>query len=150
MVPGVAGVTLRLGPMTLRVLGPGPRDRALPPEDDPNHRAVVATVTDGRTVVLLPADAESDVTASLPLPRATLLKVAHHGSADAGLPAVLERVRPRIAVAEVGVHNTYGHPAPGTMTTLERVVPVVARTDRDGTVVVTVRGDRLDVRRHAP
>lgn len=149
-VPAVAGIVLRVGPMTLRVLGPPARDPALPPDGNPNDRAVVATVTDGGTAALLPADAESDVTAALPLPRATLLKVAHHGSADPGLPALLERVRPRVAVMEVGAHNLYGHPAPATSEALERAVPVVARTDRDGTVVVTVRGNRLDVQRHAP
>ena len=148
-VPAVAGIVLRVGPMALRVLGPAARDRALPPAGDPNDRAVVATVTDGGTVALLPADAESDITAALPLPRATLLKVAHHGSADPGLPALLERVRPRVAVMEVGARNTYGHPASGTTAALARAVPVVARTDRDGTVIVTVHGDRLDVRRHA-
>jgi len=150
IVPAVAGVALRVGPMTLRVLGPPARDPTLPPDGDPNDRAVVSAVTDGGVVALLPADAESDVTASLALPRAALLKVAHHGSADPGLSALLERVRPQVAVMEVGARNTYGHPAPATSAALERAVPVVARTDRDGTVVVTVHGDRLEVQRHAP
>ena len=39
---------------------------------------------DGRFDLLLPADAESDVTAALALPHVEVLKVSHHGSADAG------------------------------------------------------------------
>ena len=90
------------------------------------------------------------MTAPLSLPRVALLKVAHHGSADAGLPALLARLRPQVAVMEVGAHNTYGHPAPATVAALDAVVPAVGRTDRDGTVVVTARAGVLRVLRHAP
>ncbi len=149
-VEAVAGTVLRIGPMTLRVLSPPARDPAAAPAGDPNDRAVVATVTDGPATVLLTADAESDVTAPLALPRVDLLKVAHHGSADPGLPRLLQRLRPRVAVMEVGARNTYGHPAPATLAALAAAVPAVARTDRDGTVVVTARGGALRLRRHAP
>ena len=70
---------------------------------------------DGAFDLLLPADAESNVTAGLELPRVEALKVAHHGSADEGLPAMLERTAPRVAAIEVGEDNTYGHPAPSTL-----------------------------------
>ena len=42
------------------------------------------------------------------------MKVPHHGSADPGLPEVLERLRPEVAAIEVG-ENDYGHPAPSTL-----------------------------------
>jgi competence protein ComEC len=41
--------------------------------------------------------------------------------------------------------NTYGHPAPSTLATLRATVPVVRRTDRDGTVRLGVRGERVRV-----
>jgi competence protein ComEC len=66
-----------------------------------------------------------------------VLKVAHHGSADEGLAALVERLRPQAAVIEVGAGNPYGHPAPTTMATLRRNVPHLFRTDRDGEVTVT-------------
>ena len=50
----------------------------------------------------LPADAESDVTGPLPLHAVDVLKVAHHGSEDEGLPALLERLRPRRRDRESG------------------------------------------------
>jgi competence protein ComEC len=83
--------------------------------------------------VLLTADAESDVLARLDLDRVDVLKVPHHGSADPGLPSLLERLDPLVAGIEVGAGNTYGHPAPATLRAL-RVVPRVVRTDRDGSV----------------
>jgi competence protein ComEC len=47
-------------------------------------------------------------------------------------------------VIEVGAHNTYGHPTPATLTAL-RTVPIVRRTDRDGTVRLRVRDGRMAV-----
>ena len=89
--------------------------------------------------VLLPADAESEVTAALPLPRVEVLKVAHHGSADPGLGALLERLRPAAAVIPVGAHNRVRPPAPGDdARRCARPVPRVYRTDRDGDVTLTL------------
>jgi competence protein ComEC len=101
-------------------------------------------VRDGAFDLLLTADAESNVTAGVDLPVVDALKVAHHGSDDPGLPDLLERLRPKIAVIEVGAHNTYGHPTPATLAAL-RTVPIVRRTDRDGMVRVRVRDGRMRV-----
>jgi competence protein ComEC len=100
----------------------------------------VALASAGPFDLLLTADAESDVTGALDLPDLEALKVAHHGSDDPGLPALLERIRPDIAAIEVGRHNTYGHPTPSTLAELHRAVPQVVRTDRDGTVRLHVMG----------
>jgi competence protein ComEC len=137
-----AGQVLEIGALRFRVLWPPVAPLDWQPDGDPNDRAVVAHVQDGAFDLLLPADAESDVTAALDLPHAEALKVAHHGSADDGLPALLERVRPQIAAIEVGEHNTYGHPAPSTLGAL-RTVPNVVRTDRDSTVRLHVAGGAM-------
>jgi competence protein ComEC len=136
---------IRLGPIRLRILWPPPPDGPL--IGDPNERAVVARAEVGSFSLLLTADAESDVTAPLELAPVTVLKVAHHGSADPGLPALLARLHPRIAAIEVGRHNTYGHPAPSTLVALRRAVPTVVRTDRDGTVRLHVLRNRMWVQR---
>ena len=101
---------------------------------------MVALASAGPFDLLLTADAESDVTGPLALPDLEALKVAHHGSADAGLPALLARTRPEFAAIEVGRGNTYGHPTPSTLAALHRSVPRVVRTDRDGTVRLHVTG----------
>ncbi|MEA2149569.1 MAG: competence protein ComEC [Solirubrobacteraceae bacterium] len=138
-----AGQVLRAGPIELRVLWPR-RDPAAPPGAEPNDRATVILLRDGAFDLLLTADAESNVTAGLQLPVVDALKVAHHGSDDPGLPGLLHRLRPRVAVVEVGRNNTYGHPTPATLGAL-RAVPVVRRTDRDGTVRLTVRDGRMAI-----
>jgi competence protein ComEC len=143
-VAAQAGQVLTLGGIRMRLLWPPPAEPGFRPEGDPNNRAVVALVQAGDFDLLLPADAESDVTAALDLPDVDALKVAHHGSADEGLPALLERTRPEFAAIEVGKANTYGHPAPSTLNAL-RVVDHVYRTDRDGTVRLRVRNGVITV-----
>jgi competence protein ComEC len=69
------------------------------------------------------------------------MKVSHHGSRDAGLPEVLKRLHPQVAAIEVGRGNSYGHPTPETLAALNAAVPHVFRTDRDGTVTLTVAPD---------
>jgi competence protein ComEC len=128
-----AGQVLRLGPLALRVLWPPPAAAASHAGEDPNQRAIVLEADADGTRTLLTADAESDVLGRLPLRGVDVLKVSHHGSADPGLPALLARLHPRVAGIEVGARNTYGHPAPSTLAALA-AVPVVVRTDRDGTV----------------
>jgi competence protein ComEC len=136
-----AGEIVALGGIRLRILWPPPPSGPL--TGDPNERAVVARAEVGRFSMLLTADAESDVTGPLDLAPVDVLKVAHHGSADPGLPALLARLHPRIAAIEVGRHNTYGHPAPATVAALRRAVPTVVRTDRDGTVRLHVAGAKM-------
>jgi competence protein ComEC len=138
-----AGQVLRAGPLEQRVLWPR-RVPAAPPGAEPNDRATVIHVRDGAFDLLLTADAESNVTAGLDLPVVDALKVAHHGSDDPGLRGLLRRLRPRVAVIEVGRRNLYGHPTAATLVAL-RQVPVVRRTDRDGTVRLTVRDGRMRI-----
>jgi len=143
-----AGQVVRAGPIRLDVLWPPREPAAAQMGADPNARAIVAVLSDGAFRMLLTADAESDVTGPLALPRVDVLKVAHHGSDDPGLPALLARLRPSLAAIEVGAHNTYGHPSPTTLAAL-RSVPGVVRTDLDGTVRVVVNGGRMVVQAHA-
>lgn len=145
-----AGEVLRAGPLRIRILSP----RADAPTTamtgaDPNQRAVVAVADVGQMHVLLTADAESDVLDRLDLGQVDILKVSHHGSADAGLPALLERLHPRLAAIEVGAHNTYGHPVPSTVDALRAAGAAVYRTDLDGTIRVTADHGALLVQTNA-
>ena len=94
--------------------------------------------------LLLSADAESGSLLPLDLPDVDAMKVPHHGSADPGLPAVLSRLRPEMAAIEVG-ENTYGHPAPPTLAALARSGARVYRTDRQGTITLTVSDGDVEV-----
>lgn len=137
-VRAVAPMTIRAGGLRIAVLSPPPRPRGPPPED-PNPRAIVALVSAGGFDLLLSSDAESDALLPLELPDVDAMKVPHHGSSDPGLPQVLRSVRPELAAIEVGP-NTWGHPTPSTLAALERAGVRTYRTDRDGTVSVSVDG----------
>ena len=62
----------------------------------------------------------------------------------AGLAEVLARADPELAAIEVGA-NTYGHPAPSTLAALRRAGVATYRTDRDGTVTLSIAGGRMSV-----
>jgi competence protein ComEC len=66
-----------------------------------------------------------------------MLKVGHHGSAYSSTPAFIDAVHPGYAIISVGRHNLFGHPAPSTITTLQRFEASVYRTDETGAVTVT-------------
>jgi competence protein ComEC len=138
-----AGEVLTLGGLRFEILWPPARAADWRASGNPNDNALVARLEAGRFSMLLSADAESGVTAPLPLEPVDVLKVAHHGSADPGLPALLERLHPRVAAIEVGKANTYGHPAPSTLAALERAVPTILRTDRDGTTRLHAANGRM-------
>jgi competence protein ComEC len=138
-----AGQVFRLGGLRLEVLWPP--DPGLP-EADPNDRATVLVASFGETDALLPADAEANVTLPLRPPPVEILKVAHHGSADPQLNALLELVRPQIAVISVGRGNDYGHPTSSTLDVLQESSGLaVYRTDEDGRITVESDGRRVTV-----
>jgi competence protein ComEC len=142
-VPAIAPMSLKVGEIMITILSPAPRPPGPPPED-PNPRAVVALVQVGEFDLLLSADAESEALLPLNLPDVEAMKVPHHGSADPGLARVLERLRPELAAIEVGP-NTYGHPTPSTLAALRHAGVATYRTDRRGTVSVTVTEEGMEV-----
>jgi len=133
-----AGQELRSGRLRLQVLWPPPELlREADADQDPNQLAVVLEARWGSFTMLLTADAEAE---SVPLEPGPIdvLKVAHHGSVDAGLAALLDRTHPKLAVISVGEDNPYGHPAPETISTFSKHGIPIFRTDRDGDVVIEV------------
>ena len=139
-----AGETFRAGRLRLHVLWP---EDAGAPGEDPNQNAVVLVASYGRTDVYLSADAESDVTARLPLSDVDIMKVAHHGSEDPGLADELRTLRPEIAVISCGRDNEYGHPRRETLAALASVPGLdVYRTDQDGRVIIESDGHEFVAR----
>ncbi len=140
------GSELRSGRLRLDVLWP-PRELLAGAHsgEDPNALAIVALARWRGFSMLLTADAEAEATPLDPGP-VDVLKVAHHGSEDAGLGRLLDRTRPRLAVISVGADNPFGHPTPGTLATLARHGVPTLRTDLDGTVAIDVarNGFRVD------
>ena len=131
------GSRFRLGSTRIEVMWPPSN---APPASNPNETSLVLRVSSGDFDALLTADAESEAASYAAAP-VEFLKVAHHGSADAGLESLLVRASPQLAAISVGADNTYGHPAPETLDSLsERGVPVL-RTDQHGEVRIIVTDD---------
>ena len=139
------GDELRSGQLHLEVLWP-------PAEllagswrgEDPNRLAIVMVARWRHFSMLLTADAEAEATPLDPGP-VDVLKVAHHGSEDAGLAALLGRAQPRLALISVGADNPFGHPTNLTLGTLATHGVRTLRTDGDGTVVLDIERDAIRV-----
>jgi competence protein ComEC len=132
------GSGLRFGPLRIDALWP-PRDANATPGTvaDPNAASLVLAARYRSWDVLLTGDAEAEAT-HLDAGPFDVLKVAHHGSDDSGLGALLDRSAPRIALIEVGADNPFGHPTDATLATLAERSVCVLRTDLDGDLTVTI------------
>jgi len=134
-----AGREVRSGQLHLEVLWPPPELLGEPmPGTDPNQLALVMLARWRGFEMLLTADAEAEGVPIDPGP-IDVLKVAHHGSEDAGLVGLLDRARPQLAVISVGSDNPYGHPTAATLAALASHGVRTLRTDLDGDVVIDVR-----------
>jgi competence protein ComEC len=137
-----AGTLIAVGRWGVRVLSP---TRGRHPGEDPNPVSLVALASAGPLDVLLTADAESDALARLPLRPVEVLKVSHHGSEDPGLPGVLTRLRPRVALVSAGQGNPFRHPRPETLAALAAAGVASWETDLSGDVTVSAPGGVLSV-----
>ena len=141
-----AGLKLQLEPgVEMAVLYP---DADAAPALEDNDASLVTRLTSGGISFLFAADVEAAGEAALVrsgrLLPTTVLKTAHHGSKTSTSPEFLARVDPLLAVIQVGIDNTFGHPSPEVLARLEG--RSVFRTDRSGTVEVVSDGMRLWVK----
>jgi competence protein ComEC len=137
------GSDLDSGTLRLSTLWP-PRELESEAGQDPNLLCLVLVARWRHFSMLLTGDAEAEAVPMDPGP-IDVLKVAHHGSADAGLAGLLDRSVPKLAVVSVGAHNPYGHPTPETLAELRsRGVPAF-RTDRQGEIDIAADGSRWTV-----
>jgi competence protein ComEC len=128
----------------LEVLGP-PTELIEEGDDKLNNNCVVLRLTWGDVSFLLTGDLETAGEEALLRQggdlRSTVLKVAHHGAADATGAPLLAAVQPAVAVISVGADNWFGHPSPQV---LERLGDsLIYRTDQNGTVQLSTDGERL-------
>ncbi|MFM7718136.1 MAG: DNA internalization-related competence protein ComEC/Rec2 [Actinomycetota bacterium] len=141
------GDAFAVADLRLEVLSP---DRCWEGSDsDPNNDSVVLVASVGASRVLLTGDVEKEAQRALldrgADLRAAVLKVPHHGGATS-LPEFLAAVGATIAVVSVGQPNDYGHPVEEVLDGMRAAGERVLRTDRLGTIVVTLSGPRVAVR----
>ena len=134
--------------LVLEVLGPE-EPLVAGSRSDLNSNSVIIRAVYRDVSVLLTGDAEHETEERLLRDpgslAATVLKVAHHGSAHATDTRFLRAVKPLVAVVSCGLKNKYGHPAPKTMARLDDAGVRTYVTARDGDVVVATDGKRLHI-----
>jgi competence protein ComEC len=138
-------------------LGSGVRMEVLnPPESlwegtthDVDNNGVVLRLSWGNVSFLFTADIRAEAELELIMQsadlKATVLKIAHHGSDTSTTERLLAAVDPEVAVICVGADNPFGHPSSEV---LERLIDRlgndnVYRTDQDGTIEFITDGERL-------
>ena len=142
-----AGDSWTIDGVDFRVLHPAPaRTRRAGASAAPNDWSVVLRVEYGDFAALLMGDADDAIEELLLAERpgrsrAALLKVGHHGSRTSTSEAFAAAVAPELALITVGARNRYGHPHPVVLARLARVGARVYRTDRHGTVTVSIGSD---------
>jgi competence protein ComEC len=135
------------GGTEIEVLAP-PADYA--PGDVPkNNDSLVMRVRYGRQAFLLCGDVERPIERHMladgELARASVLKVAHHGSKTSSSEEFLDVVQPAFAVISVGQDNSYGHPHRDVLERLAEHQATIFRTDRDGLISIRSDGHRVQV-----
>jgi competence protein ComEC len=126
--------------------GDGPVMHVLPSavEDEPGQTWLVARLSWGDTSFLLTGDLEAQGLQQLaaegcPL-ACTVLKVPHHGSAEALSEDLLAAMQPHLAVVSIGAGNLFGHPATSTLELLDQKEARTLRTDQADDIEVIVDG----------
>jgi len=130
-----------LGGAKIQVLFP-PRDWPAGPKPQ-NKDSMVMRVSYGNSSVLLEGDAEKEEerhVASLRHPTANLIKIGHHGSANATTPELLAAAKPQFAIISVGSGNSFGLPRSEILGRLANAGARVYRTDLDGAVTFYLDG----------
>lgn len=134
-----AGDSFAFGEASVEFLGP-----VVDYGDDPNEGSLVARVRYGETSFLFTGDmgfeAEDDMLAAGVDVSATVLKVAHHGSAGSSSTEFLQAVHPQYAVISVGADNDYGHPTEAALNRLSACGIPVYRTDLLGEIIAVSDG----------
>ncbi len=135
------GDSFEFGDAQVRVLFP---PRHWPVGDKPqNSDSMVLSLAYGESSVLLEGDAQKRTerhVCSEEHPKATLLKVGHHGSANATTQELIDAAQPQFAIISVGSWNSFGLPRYETLARLASAGIRVYRTDLDGAVTFYLDG----------
>jgi len=145
-----AGQQIDLGGVLIEVLNPQ-KTLFTGTESDIDNNGVVLHVSIGEISFLLMADlmwqAELELITERAIPKSTVLKVGHHGSATSTTPEFLAVVCPQLAVISADPEE-FGHPSDEVIERLKDKLGAenIYRTDLQGTIEFITDGERLWVR----
>lgn len=138
-----AGDTINFGKAKYKVLGPVGTSSY----SDTNSHSIIIKMTNGKDTFLFTGDATGDETEDMLAAgynvSADVYKAAHHGSANDGCneESFLASVDPEAVVISCGYQNNYGHPHRETMDLIQYYGLKLFRTDLQGTISCTSKGD---------
>ena len=119
-----------------------------------NDNSLVVALRYGGRTILFTGDIEAegeDELVRAGIGPADIVKVPHHGSPTSSTAGLVAATHPALAVISCGAGNSFGFPSPDVVERWQAAGAEVARTDRDGAVIVTIAGDgQISVDRVAP
>ena len=137
-----AGDSWQCGDITVDVLSPSPDSAG---SGNSSMRAMALRAGYSTFKVLLMGDltgaGEKDLLSRKENLKATILKVGHYGAADGTSSALLDRVKPQLAIISVNKHNDLNAPAESVLRRLDEHKIPVYRTDLYGTIHIRVNQD---------
>ena len=77
-----------------------------------------------------------------------VLKVGHHGSRTSSSKNFISEIDPKYSIISVGKNNRYGHPNDSVLNNLEG--SKIYRTDEDGSVMFTIKNNKLKIETCSP
>ncbi len=112
-----------------------------------NNRSCVLEVSAGPTRALLTGDIERPTETALAaaglLRKASFVTIPHHGSRTSSSTALIDALRPEVAVVSAAHANRWGFPLPGIVRRWEAYATRVLTTAADGAVVATLCPDGM-------
>lgn len=145
---GVRGTVIELDPeagVYFHILYPMPDEFAI---DETNDLSIVGKLIYGDTSFMLTGDAGKVPELMMTSTdgeylKSSVLKAGHHGSDTSTAPSFVRAVDPQYAIISAGRDNSYGHPHPSVIETLERENIEILETAEEGTI--TFKSNGIDV-----
>lgn len=114
-----------------------------------NNTSVVLKLVYGRVAFLFMGDVEREGEEELctlfgEFLQSDVLKTGHHGSTTSSTSALLDLVKPKVAVISVGRNNSFNHPSEEIIERLRSHGAEVLRTDEEGAIIFETDGATLE------
>lgn len=91
---------------------------------------------------------EKEILNKYNLPDIDVLKVGHHGSKTSSSKELINEIKPKHSIISVGKNNRYGHPNKEVLDTLND--SKTYRTDQDGSIMLKIKKDKLQIETCSP
>jgi competence protein ComEC len=114
---------------------------------DANNNCLVLRISYGNISFLMTGDMEAEERKSVKkFPRSTVLKIAHHGSANGTDARLMREVSPDAVIFTYGKRNSYGHPHRSVVELVRKSGARIYAT-ADGEIMMNTDGRKLTVKR---